>query len=887
MLIYKVFVALHLQKPNSTLFDNSLPLLSDSFLTEDDLLTAKKKLTSIYRCFQTDVHESNLSKVNITEIQEAFDNFLLFCKEALQKKDCTPFLPIIFDYLEDNSLSYKATYSHIHIMYKLFCFSLKNQEDALDIAFLGQSFIESPKTTTAFLQWLRSRDVSIEQIMQTHILQNFFRYHSYTLSEPNNPVAMLGIFLRKSELTRDFSTYLSTTHCPEPSLSHYALDGTIHTADTLNNPIHIESSLNITATFTNMDSLFRVFGARFLTAILWWQTKTCEDKDVAIYLLNQPRLIKNNFSELIHSTQDADVLKKTLSDLLQETTYDLLVRERTKGILSLLPYSSYLANLIVKSDLTIYLQDINQRNASTFDNIADLTSLFNLFKKNQPTHAKLVLKQLISHMLKEPHSFNDEILIRDIRKFKPTKEEIYTRVRELEMILDDFVYKNSKYPIKDLDYISIEDLWRETFQKISMLQEIIQTPNHVPQDKYKLQQYIAHVLLEKESSIQVFNLDKFSKVLGYESTFDETQVTPYQRFLIEILSALDNEPLRNTIIQLLDESISVETEQNHRNWMSIKYDDLPLSFHACRNGNLGFMIWLTSNQKVSKKDIEPLVIQAAGLEHWHLVKYFHQNFNFKRSVINTLLALAIEQNNPEAVKLLLRYSKKSPDKKNIEQSFSSAIREKHLACVEVLLLCQTRPSDAVITKGYKQAIANSDFTIADLIAEYPAQKCLKDAINQTFINAARLDRLGIINHIRRINVNAPSQNTIDKALIAAVRAGKLQATRKIFYFNNYCKPEVLKLARLAAVKLQRYDILDFFKDIELVERLSIKVPTKNTKSPWKERRQSQAKSVPELSRSQSLGSLSQYGIFRLKSPTPSPVKKMSLVKPVMKRQISL
>ena len=105
-----------------------------------------------------------------------------------------------------------------------------------------------------------------------------------------------------------------------------------------------------------------------------------------------------------------------------------------------------------------------------------------------------------------------------------------------------------------MDYITIEDIWRNLSVKIRHLKELIDVTTSFPMDKYKLYVHIATAFIKKPGC--VFNLEQFAFALGISAEFSNDSITPYERLIAELLSKIDDEQLRSHSIRLLDANTS-------------------------------------------------------------------------------------------------------------------------------------------------------------------------------------------------------------------------------------------------------------------------------------------------------------------------------------------
>ncbi len=718
MLLYDIFVALQGDTSNKVLSDAELTLLSQATITKEASQEAQQKIALAHSRLRFVL--PNLSSGRVKMLQNAYGDFLAYCAGKLSQRPQVPVLPLVIEYLEENALSFKLSHTHMKMLYALFCFSLREQEDALSIARLGQAFMNTPKTFAAFLRYLMKSGVTVEEILSTHLIQNYFRYHIGLAGI--EPIQTLHIFLAQAKRTKPLADALGRTCCSEPALAAYALDGTTQLDTSLNSPAYSEPRAIFTPSVQNFESLTHLFGIEFLKAALWRQFEepTLESTKVSGALLNHPMILTTYFFEILHHTKDLDVLRKTFAQLLSPETLDGLVQARVNGLLTLLPYSPYLTQKIAHEDLESYLKGIKRTAATPFDLIADLAALFCLFRQQRSPQTMFLFETLIAELLESPNTL-DDALIKEIRRFKPAKSYLTNLVGTLDSILDTYIAANTNYPIKAFDYISAEDLWAKLHLQISMLQEIEETPNHFPEDKYKFQAYLAHVFCEKETPETPFVLNQFLNTLGLDGVTVASQAEIY-RLLRTLLISVDHPRLRLEIMQRLD-SVNF-------NWRTVDAREGSLFIQAAMNGNLGFVEWLETNRVRSHEKISTIAVRAAELGHWHITQYLDSRYQLGRGPRHRLLALAAADRQPESLSWLLSSEKPKLCLGHIELAFKIAVLNNDLESVRVLLGSSRPPCDAVVVKGFKIARKNHFSEISEYITAKNHSALLKRAVSQ-------------------------------------------------------------------------------------------------------------------------------------------------------------
>jgi hypothetical protein len=721
MLLLDTFITLFKHDNSNPLPVEILEHLSITQITAAHLAQAEAKKDAAYRQLFFE-----MPKERIAQAQKQYTQFLIACRAALGKRTETPLLPLAFDHLGEQDA--------YHACFQVLTFNLSEQTQALAIAPLGRQFISNPVCFSAFLRWLITHGASVDEIISTHILQDYVRYYLISLQDEDNSIQALYQALKNRPDTLALSVEMETTCCPENELSSYSLHGIISNPEALNNPKKHVPLINITATPTNTAALTHLFGTRFL-----------------IYILQ--------------SQQQLELLKHLL---LNEFLHCLDV--------------------------------LTQNTDSAFDLVSDLMPLFNFFTREDKNHASLIFDVLIDAFVKAPDLLEDETILYALRRFKPAENKLNARLRAVEKNFEQLCQHES------FDVIDLEDAWYKALDELHVIQAIFPaTQTTLPTDKFSVYGHVAQIQLKKHGVW--FNLNDFIIMLNIEPTKNQTAITPYERLLIELLITLDSPHLRVQIIQKLTTAI-----EPPRHFKNTTYADTSLTQHAVEHGNLGLIEWLEKNHvHPSKTLLNTLSLLAARFGHWHVVEHFCTHYPLKQVTINTLLHLAATQQAPEIIPSLFQINKHSPHIKSIEQAFTKAVLLEDTATVQALLCCPTPPCDTILTKCFKQALnlKPRQFSIATRIAESTGHHpCLIQAINQAFLDAARHNHLGILLCLKHFKTDALTQETLDTALIRAVRTRHIGAAQFICDFKHIKpRPSAINTALQHAKKIQHPELM--------------------------------------------------------------------------------
>lgn len=737
MLLLDVFIGLFAQ--------NIMLSFDSKFIKKKDLDEAIKKEVTAFRT------------LNTPSLIELYKFFVSYCKHAFLDVNQQPLFALLIDFLslDELPLDERAACNKLNDIFHL---NIKNQVDIHQIAAMGHSFIERPKAFASFIRYLVLRDMNPEQILSTHLLQNYFRYYLHTLKDENNAVIQLYRILNMFSETQVLCNYAQTIRCDEggPIDGTVAIDG-VHLVK-----IDLQSApICYTSSVSTLNGLYNIFFMDFIFHGIF-QKNNAICINFLHEICNQTDFIDTSLSILLNRVQEHPVMHETMAKLLNDETLQILVKKGVISFLFLIPYRPNIINLIQMHDLRHYLQ-MSEKSVSEIALLSNLFVLFNAVKFLNDTAAELVFDSILDATMNAPsYVFEDSLLISNFNGC--SKDYFIQKIGSLEAQFDSVLAVQTQKSIEDIDFISIEDSCKSVARKIYNLQEIFNFDTTCPKDKYQLYKRIAGIYLAKANPL---NLDALTQALRIEPYFEPNRVTVYERYLIELLCEIDNAAFRNQCIQLLEEA--------PRPWRSYIYAELSVFDRAALTGNLGLIKQLKKENTLSLIKYDTLAIDAADRNYWHLVTYYHQHHNLNKKTIKKLLKIAIKQLTSEFDAFL--DCKHRPEQMliMIEAEFLSAIRINNYIVVNWLLSCSKPPSDKCKANGLELAVKKNYVTIVKLlIAASNPSKHLKKAIEKAFMEAIRRDdsyeTLQVLTLYSDLQLN-------ENGLLAAQRANKLNIVK--------------------------------------------------------------------------------------------------------------
>jgi hypothetical protein len=319
-----------------------------------------------------------------------------------------------------------------------------------------------------------------------------------------------------------------------------------------------------------------MFGGDFLLAAL----EQCEvHADNAVWsefminAFNAVDVIETQLPLILSRIHEHAHLQHYLATILTEQTLEMLVVRKRVNVLGLILFRPELIDLIQCHDLVHYLHRMRQITSSGLALIIGLGRLLEALNLFGEKASEVVFEHLIDAVLSESYVLEDAKILRMIRKFPNANDLIVRKVRCLEKEL------------AVMDYLVIEDTWRNARSKIQSLQEMATFATPYPHDKYQWHVRLATIFLLNKPQ-QSFDLHAFADAIGVDNVFSPKQVTMFERLVVELLAAIDPQLFRQQCIVLLDKQV------NHRAWRIFPYGDTSLYRRASAAGNLGLIRWL-------------------------------------------------------------------------------------------------------------------------------------------------------------------------------------------------------------------------------------------------------------------------------------------------------
>lgn len=693
---------------------------------------------------------------------------------------------------------------------------LAQQKNALGISELFKTELYDVEKFAALLLWLLQQGVSSKAILRTNLLHDFLRYHLFTLDQEESAIRQLYALLAQFPEAKKLVARAGKVSCDERGFESYSLDGVLHREEELLSVQVSGAPLDFTPTEENFAALFRLFGQPFLFAAVI--TPTAPDNQDWLNALkrslNHESMLPKELPALINLIAvGGPAFLKELAKLLEEATVEQLISLNSGSILHLLPYKPALFEQINAVNVEKYIQQLNISDASGPDVIAQLlVMLVALLKHNHPS-AGQVFDAIIEKLFDNSHLIDDMELLRQLKRYPGWAIHLARRSAQLQQQLEECIARGTEQSsLTTESYQLIEDTWFEVSRKLQTLTYLHSQAKFDFYDKYTLYIRIAQACYQKQGS--AFDINAFIELLSLQfPTQPSEDISEYERVLLEILTAIDDELIRNTIIDKLE-----ATPIQRHNWRERDYGGETAFLKAARQGNLGLLTDIAAIKQQSKSTMNKALLLAAEAGHWPVVNYLCTDTIklFTRRTICLVLIHAAEQGELTAVQVFCNNDNPLPTKKVLEKTLEGAITNNHIHVVRYLCqLAGNSFSREIIERGFRLAVKLEHWDLAEYFGSLSVNAPSQLQIEKMFEQAAEKNCLELAKRLYRLENNAPRQIVIERVMNKMARVGNLEF---ISYFcgleDNLLSQSFIESALIEAAANGHLPLVKYLSNLE-------------------------------------------------------------------------
>lgn len=436
---------------------------------------------------------------------------------------------------------------------------LAYQHPLLGIVPLLTSFFAEPHAMVASLLLLQ-QDLSAAAIIDTGLLHDFFKYYQYDLDSVREFYTLLAnnggekLYQAAKKIT-----------CGERGFERFSLTGEI--LENLGKASIIKPSFFVTMTEKNITLLHAGFCINFLQEIInFLSVDDCQKLHTFVKRILNTSDSLLQLGELVaifsrYTGGKRDILFQILADLLYEETLSQLLKKNTMAIY-LLQYKPKLVRFFNKRNLKKYITEITNPQQESFEQLSQLTTLFNALKERRYLQW-IVFKKLLkislsnSDLVSSDKEFKNVFQSYDLEFF--TRDYINQTFNSLEQELRVFIRSQFSGPEQVYDYSSIEESWKNGLNQYNFLKEIVLVKFSYLPNRYALRAAVIQEMLQLNLR---FELEEIVDNMVKHYSNLEFRANDKRQTLVEILLKIEEKETQKKTLHLLDHDEDWIKDQN-------------------------------------------------------------------------------------------------------------------------------------------------------------------------------------------------------------------------------------------------------------------------------------------------------------------------------------
>lgn len=755
-------------------------------------------------------------------------NALKFHKEhySIFAKNFTGINILVNEYLQELEKKHDITWVTQELTLRTIPL-LEEEKNAATILHLLSSKIDDVRLLSTLMIAFLQKGVTAEQIINHYILHDLILYNFPEISLEKNEITRFYNILQEFPEGRDLISAAKTIGITIPGCNVlYSLIGN-RTQENIRQISKTEDDFKFSITENNFKNLLSLFGDAFLHISLKLFSESADNnvgKLLSLYINKTDNHINLNIvANFINQVaKNTPGLLKSLATLIDNTNIKNFMHAHLGAIFHLVRYRQEILTLFHELDgLRNFIMSLQTSNQNHYDTIGQLISLFQGLKNNNQVDAKkLVYNEIINFMLTNPTLWEDQTVQDELKRYSSGYKGILQRNADklidlLNQSIQDNIFNKTDYCTSYL----VEDDHFILQKKFTILKQLYTNLNtQFPLTRYDLFAYIV------KKAIQQTNYQLQLKDFLLTATISTHQISDdtdglFERSLIEILAVVDNENIRRTIIDLLE-----QTQSKNKQWTVKQYGGYTILNLAIEANNWGFIRFFIATFPIDA-EIPQVIAKAFYLaathEHWDIVQSLaHIKTDNKPSaeMINEVLKSAISEGQLDVVKVLTNIdTDNKPNSIAIAEALNLAAILGHLHIVAFFcnLTTSNRPNATNVSIALDNAMGN--------VFNKPQWNVVKFLCNIKTNNqpdvrmvawalkaAAEKGELNVVQFICNIETdNRPTSKIISEALIRAANAGAWEVVKFLCNLHTVHKPTATETIKAIhkAVRNNRFDIL--------------------------------------------------------------------------------
>jgi hypothetical protein len=721
----------------------------------------------------------------------------------------------------DETLAKKRVEDH----FKFFIEGLKNQNNLKDILPLFIEYNPDIEKFSALLMCFLERGGSVEELLRTGLLQDFYRYHYYISGKINNPIQHLYKLLEKFEKTKSLAQRAGEVIFSFPPIGWRVLNGDLEKKDL--EKLRNASSLRrfeFTVTRDNFAQLHKLFPNSFLSHAFkkYLAIKSAhhlnenaapatlnELRDELVHHLNEKATPEELKNFIIATFQEN--YSKHLAILLNQEKIQQLIDANITAVLCLAPDRKEIIAQINEKHMNAHLDDIINSRIAILNGEPHLNKLHQLFAlaeafKGHQDLAEQICRVIINIVI-DTGTLNKEVLEAFYKHASPYLETILPE--KIEQINQDY----SEYMTAQLDhdifdgFHHIKSKWENVVLTLDFLMEIcqrkkrIRTSENLPfklnLDNFweKIPEYyhdLCAIILDTTYLKQNFNFQKFEALLDMFLSSNERREESLAELLLSCIDISDILQIREWTIALL-QGISIEH--------CLREEFIEITKILSKAANCGdlasiqFFLPLSYLQVVTP-DINELLVSSSRQGHIKIAAYLctlEDENKPSSNGIDAALYLAAQEEHMEIVHLFCALtSGNKPSQQGIDETLILIIEKGRLDIVNLLctLPGNNKPSQQGVDLAFMRAtIKGHTETVHYFCALTGDNRPSLKGGNGALALALELGHSTIISSLRTFISNSePDQGEVYEALILAAIKGHRDIVSQLCGLTGNSRP---------------------------------------------------------------------------------------------------
>lgn len=634
--------------------------------------------------------------------------------------------------------------------------ALHHQDKPLAICNLLAPVSANPTRYAAFIIWMLEQGVSISQLLQSGVLQQFLGYHfdtlySDTCEDPFNSVVLLYGLLQQFPCAVPMVDAAKQASCDIRGHSVYNLLGQQQESLIVVNKTN-EFPL-LTRTEDNIKQMIHVFGQPGLVEVvrtLLRETHHHLQDDsfhrCIVQLVRQtPSLITPGLIKQV--AEDRATELPIWVSFIDEGLFQQWRDSNELAVLYLIPHKPHWLQQVTAPMLRCFLELIqaaNQPGAET-EHMSLLMCLYQIASSHHVDMMDSIYERMLDVTLRHRYLLEDGAVFRTLRIYRQVEQCVSRKADMLMSRLDEITSDCLHRPFSEASFLRLQSDWTWLGAQMEILHSIHAVTVSFPKK-------------EIDWVVYLFKQYSLTHEPDWEQLVDALQLnnneTPFltnknKQTLFRVLTSVDNESLRQMIMSMFKMNVSFVRRQ--------------LLVDAIRDGNKGFIDWYLQR---SPLDVE-LFEQALACKQWSILENWMDNIELPpltEAQIDHLLVEATGSRHIKLIRLVIKCFNASFSESAIAQAVRVASH--HDDDKALYHLYALRPTSRALQVGFAQAIHyEKSHALAFFTGMKKKQSHLAYEMERAFNTAVKKNDVAMVSHLTRCNnINGPSRKVIQAAM---------------------------------------------------------------------------------------------------------------------------